>query len=459
MLELGFAAWFCASLVQAGTALNPTNRVRLEGTSFRDDSGPFLALGASYFQALHHAKYDRPRLESNLALLATNGFNYVRVLGMVSWEGLEMAPVAFTNRAGRAVAAWPDYWRQFDDLLESAGRHGLRVELTVFADAQYVVPGRAERLAHLDAVLAHLAGREGLVLCVEVANEAWQNGFPGTQGVADLRAFARYLADRTSVPVAISSPPDTSDQGIIELYRDSAADLATVHFSRDTRTAEGGWLPVRDCFRAAHLPGVPPVCSNEPIGPGASVAAESDPVKLCAAAAFAYLANLPAYVFHSRAGIYGYSQCCPPGGVALRFEDTPGISAFRFLGQLLPPDLAGWQRHDGLEAAAPFTVFCAGQTNRYWTEVPGATDGCHRNIGAVNGADWVGLATGILKDGLTLQARRAVRFTVFNPLTGQEVNRFVMKAGGRCRLLPGPGVYLFKGRFEDVPSTVRDTVK
>jgi hypothetical protein len=38
------------------------------------------------------------------------------------------------------------------------------------------------------------------VILLEVANEAWQNGFPGAQGIADLREFGKYLADRTSIP-------------------------------------------------------------------------------------------------------------------------------------------------------------------------------------------------------------------------------------------------------------------
>ncbi len=257
-----------------------TNLVRLNGNSFCDQGGPFLGLGASYFQALRRARYDRARLHSDLAFLASRGFNYVRILSMVSWEGLEIAPVTFTNRAGQVVQGWPDYWQQFRDLLDVAAQHGLRVEVTIFAGAQHVMPAKSTRQAHLDGILANIAGREHQILHLEVANEAWQNGFPGPQGVADLRAFTQYLTDRTAVPVAITSPADTSDQGIISLYRGSAADLATVHFSRNSRTAEGGWLPVRAAYRAAHLPGVPPVSSNEPIGPGSSVSSENDPVKL-----------------------------------------------------------------------------------------------------------------------------------------------------------------------------------
>jgi hypothetical protein len=306
-----------------------TGLVRLQGRSFWDDAGPFLGLGASYFQALRHAKYDRQRLNDNLALLASKGFNYVRILSMVSWD-------------------------------------------------------------------------------------------------------------------------DTSNQGIISLYRGSAADLATVHFSRDIRTAEGGWLPVRDPYRAGNLPGVPPVSSNEPIGPGSSVNPESDPLKLCSAAVFAYLANLPAYVYHSRAGVYGYVRCCPPAGGEDRFENTAGINVYRFIREILPRDLASWVCHDGLEPSAPLTVFCNNQPNRYWPEASQPADGCVRNIGSAKGSQFVCFPMGILGGGVTLQARRPVRFQVFNPLTGAVVSNQTLNAGDRFTLPQGPGAYICKGRMLDV---------
>ncbi|MHB8970124.1 MAG: glycoside hydrolase family 5 protein [Pirellulaceae bacterium] len=432
---------------------SPPNLVRIKGKSFEDDNGPFLGLGVSYFQALRHAKYDRERLKSNLALFAAQGFNYVRILSMVSWDELEIAPVTFTNRAGRVVPAWPDYWEQFRSLLDLAAEHGLRVEVTIFADAQYVMPAQATRQSHLDGILTNIAGRESHILHLEVANEAWQNGFPDTQGVTDLREFTQHLADRTSVPVAITSNADTSDQGIISLYRGSAADLATVHFNRDTGSEEGGWLPVRDSYRAGNLPDVPPVSSNEPIGPGSSVSSESDPVKLCAAAVFAYLSNLPTYVYHSRAGVYGYVRCCPPVGGDERFENSAGIHAYQFLRQILPPDLASWVRNDGIEPSAPLTVFCNDQPNRYWPDVRRPTDGCDRNIGSVKGSEFVCFPMGILGRGVTLQARRAVRFQVFHPLTGEVVSHLTLNAGERFTLPQGPGAYICKGTFlsEDPP--------
>src|SRR6185295_15454736 len=159
----------------ATPSASKANVVQINGHSFRDNDGPFLGLGVSYFQALRHAKYDRARLNTDLALLASKGFNYVRVLSMVNWDGLEIAPVSFVNSAGHAVTGWPDYAQQFRDLLDIIGDHGLRAEVTIFADAQYVMPAKATRQAHLDTILAGIAGRERKVIHLEVANEAWQN--------------------------------------------------------------------------------------------------------------------------------------------------------------------------------------------------------------------------------------------------------------------------------------------
>lgn len=425
-----------------------TGRVSLQGRVLHDDSGPFLGLGVTYFQALRHAKFERTRLEKNLALLARQGFNYIRVLSMVSWDELEIAPVSFTNRQRRRVEGWPDYWNHFRDLLDIAAKHQLRVEVTIFADAQIVMPSRSDRQAHLDQLLKHIVGRETQVLFLEVANEAWQNGFPGQDGVRDLRLAAQYLAERTDVLVAITSNDDISEQGISALYRGSAADLATVHFTRDTRTSEGGWLPVRDVYRAGNLSGVPPVISNEPIGPGSSVAEERDPIKLCSAAVVAYLANLPAYVYHTRAGVYGYERCCPPDGAEETFESMPGVDAFRHLGRLLPADLPNWERNDGLESSAPLTAFCQDVPNRYWTETPTATDGCHRNFGARTGDEFICYPMGIRQDGVWLQARVPLRMKVFDPLSGQSVLETRLRVGERLHLPVGPGAYVCRGTLD-----------
>lgn len=422
-------------------------RVRVVGHSLVDGGGPFLGLGASYFTALWRCKHDPPRLESDLEFLSRQGFNSYRMLSMVgwyaAWEGREIAPVAFTARDGRRVAAWTDYWRQFAKLVDLAyDRYGLRTQITVFADAQ-LMPDKGDRIEHLRRLIAEVvAGREHKILLIEVANEAWQNGFPGDEGVADLREFARYLGERTEVPIAITSNHDWpelgSSKGFEQVYAGGVADLATWHFSRDRRTDEG-WKPVYDCWDFGDRPGLPPVVSNEPIGPGSSVSAENDPVRLVAAAAFAYAAKLPAYIFHSEAGVFGKS----------RFEETPGIDRFGAVLRLLPNDLPAWERNDSKQPEAPFTVFAGGSSDRYRPEVKSARDGCVRNVGSRKGDRFVCVPIGIGPDGLMLQARHALAFTAYDPLTGKEVTAAALAAGERVTLPPGPGALLLIGGVSD----------
>ncbi len=448
LVSVGYAGSSPAGVARNDrTSAAGTNLVRLEGKCFRDAAGPFLGLGASYFQALRDAKYDHARLNQNLVFLASKGFNYVRILSMVSWDGLEIAPVTFTNRSRRVVRAWPDYWERLRELLILAGGHGLRVQITIFADAQTVMPSRAARQEQLERLLASITGLEDHVMLLEVANEGWQNGFPGPDGTAELREYASYLATRTPLLIAITSSEDTSDRGIIRLYKGSGASLATVHFSRDTRSREGGWFPVRDAYRAGNLSGVPPVISNEPIGPGSSVGSENDSVKLCAAAVFGYLANLPGYVFHSRAGVYGFQQCCPPAGPRLDYENAPGIGAFQHVRELLPPDLPNWTRNNGTEPSSPFTVFCNSKADSYWPDVANATNGCVRNIGSAKGNAFVCLPMGIHVNGVKLEARRALHFEIADPITGVALSNLVLRGGESFTLARGPGAYVLKGEF------------
>lgn len=407
--------------------------VEIRGSSLIQNSGPFLGLGATYMSALRFCRDDRRRFLSDLAFLASQEFTYIRILSMVSWRGMEILP------------SWPDYDQQLRDLLDLTYRHGMRTEITIFADAQIGMPDKAARRAHLDRLLSIIrtpdpdnpAGREHKVMHLEVANEAWQNGFPGEQGIAELRAYGRYLAARTAIPVALSSASDTTDAGIAHMYGDSAADLATVHFSRDCRV-NGGWEPVYDSYRTG-LAGVPPMSSNEPIGPGSSVCSDTDPIRLVMGAAFAWTANLPAYVFHSQAGIQGIQ----------RFEQQPAVGSYVHLNDILPGDLASWIRNDGKEVGAPFTTYCSGQANKYWPEVAGATTGVVRHTGATKGDEFVTLPIGILGGGVELEARRPMLFQAYHPLTGASVVSRALDPGTRFMLGQGPRAYVIRGAFTD----------
>jgi hypothetical protein len=154
------------------------------------------------------------------------------------------------------------------------------------------------------------------------------------------------------------------------------------------------------------------------------------------AAAFAYTAKLPMYVFHSEAGVFGKT----------RFEDTPAIDQFRHLKDLLPADLPNWTRHDGKKPEAPFTVLAAGQPNRYWPEVPASRDGCVRNIGSRKGDRFICVPIGIRPGGLQLEAREELQFEVFDPLTGLSVQTAKMKPGERVILPARSGGLILKGQ-------------
>ncbi|MBN1816494.1 MAG: hypothetical protein JW828_03985 [Sedimentisphaerales bacterium] len=396
-----------------------TGPVRVVDHSLVDAGGPFLGLGVSYFTSLWRYRNDRPRWGSDMTFLSRQGFNYARILSMVgwysAWDGLEIAPIPFTSRQGKRVDAWPDYWQAMAGLVDASwDRFGMRTQITIFADAQ-LMPRRDDRIEHMRRMLSDVVkGREHKIILLEVANEAWQNGFPGDEGTADLREFTKYLAERTDVPVAITS----NHEGSFEtLYRDSAADIATWHFSRD-RSADNGWRPVIDCRRLAQVPGCPPISSNEPIGPGASVASESDPARLVLAAAYAYASRLPMYVFHSQAGVFGTT----------RFEDTPAIGNFRHIPHIFPGDLANWPTYDSTDPDSPL-----------------AAEGCVSMICSSKGKRIVCVPVGIRQEGLTLTPRASMQMRAVDLLTGKELRTFRIEPDSRITLPGGQGAVILLG--------------
>ena len=442
----GWSSWSAhGHIITVNTAYVPANRgvVTISGRSFYDSNAHFVGLGATYMRAMNNCKYDRDRFRSDCAYLASQGFDYIRILTMVGWDGKPIAPIGFTNYLGQWIDGWSDYWQQFRDCIDIAyDEFGLRTEVVAFADAQNVMPNEADRYTHMDNIVANVGGRDHKVIFIEIANEYYQNGLT----VDQLRAYGAYMNSRTGRLIALSAPCGDNN-ALISLYSGSAADIATEHFSRDIFTFEGGWLPVRDCWRVVGLSGVPACTSNEPVGPGSSVSTENDPIKLVSAACFAWTAGLPGYVYHTTAGVAGDK----------RFEDMAGSHDFKYLKSIMPAALASWTRNDGLEAASPFTVYCNGVANTYWTSNPGASTGCHRNIGARKDDEFLCYPQGILSGGVTLQAREQLNFTVYNPMTGAVVMGPITKnPGEQLTLSQGPGAYIIKGTRTLTPSCITD---
>jgi hypothetical protein len=254
-----------------------------------------------------------------------------------------------------------------------------------------------------------------------------------------MRTWCQYLTDRTNILTAISAEPTQTNAGLTQLYGGSTADIATQHYSRDLGP-ESGWFPVRDCWETEFASNVPPASSNEPVGPGSSVSSETDPIKLVMAAAFAWGANLPMYVYHTSAGVRR----------DVTFQSMAGVGDFIHLNEILPGEIASWIRNDGKEASAAFTTYSNGQANKWWPEVGGATSGVVRNTGKIKGGEFYTFPIGILSGGVELEARRPMSFQVYNPLTGAVVYNMTKSTGEHFTLAQGPRAYVIKGIFTDV---------
>ncbi len=436
--------WFGETITQQVVVECPerprrTGVVRVENKALVDDQGAFHALGTSLFWALWGYQNDRARLEQNLAYLADNGFDYIRVLGVVGdpngpdyWDGRE------------AVFAWPDYAEAIRGLTDLAyDSYGLRVQWTLIGDGQVSVPTEVERYALVDAFVAMAAdGRAHKVILFEIANEAWQNGFGGDDGIAQLRELSSYMKGATDVLVAASAPEGASCEDMLLVYEGDVADVATIHFDRNVSLVDGPWRPVRQPW------GLEGECNlgivgnnNEPIGPGSSVASEIDVERLVAGAIATYVANIPFYVFHTRAGIRGDDD----------IWNMAGASSFTHVKDLVPNDVTSWSRRNAYMNGHPFIVFAGDESGTLyaddmWPDFGGsASSGVVRMYGQIAGDRFFTFPMGI-KNFVELEARYGLDYEVRHPLTGELVQQGSLDQGAHLRL-EGAGAFVVTGTF------------
>lgn len=342
---------------QSATARKAAGPVRAEGRAVADAAGPFNALGATLFWGAWAYKFDRARLERNLTILSASGIDYVRVLGSVggaSWEDRQTDP------------RWPDYDAIIGGMTDLAyDRYGLRVQWTLFGGAPFT-PSGPSREALVDRFASLARGREHKIFAFEIANEAWQNGFAGPEGLAELRRLGARLNDKTNVLVALSSP---AGGAACATYAGSGVGAMTLHYERGFGR-EGPLQPLR---RPWSFPGaydrackgqLPPiVLNNEPIGPESSVRQDDSPSRIAAGYVMTFLAGNAGYVLHTGPGIRG-------GGAAdvasklrrhAHFDELPSFkpiaAALSAAQQYLPPGLANWTRYAPNAATAPIVGF------------------------------------------------------------------------------------------------------
>ncbi len=431
-----FGATAAANVVVSCEGGVPDGVPQLDGRALVDGDGPFLALGATMMWAAWAYKYDLPKLEANLQFLAEHDYDFIRALGVVGdpnnpdyWDGREIDP------------HWPDYADVIAGLTDLAyDKYGLRIEWTLIGDGQITVPSLAEREALVQTFLTMAAGREHKILHFEIANEAWQNGFGGEQGLADLRALSQSMKAQSPNLVAASAPPSPECADAQAIYAGDIADLATIHFDRDVSKVEGSWRPVRQPWEHQYCAGLPVGSNNEPIGPGSSVAEEQDPVRLVAGAITTYISGLPIYVFHSHAGVRGDDD----------LWNMAGADSFVHLHDLLPANLSDWAPKNAHWADAPFTVF-AGENGQLiadtmWVDLAAPESGVVRAYGAVQGPEFVVFPIGILGK-VTIAPRRPMSFEVIDPMTGAVLAAHDLEAEQQVEL-SGADALLLRGAYK-----------
>lgn len=351
------------TLWQGGDARQHVARrgmVRADRHAFVDDGGPFLAKGATLFWALWGYQHDRARLGRNLAALRAWGFDYVRVFGVVGAPGDGPGPVCGPGvshcdswRDRRLDPSTPAYAQDIAGFTDWAFKeYGLRVQWTIFGGIEFT-PTADSRRALVEKFGDMASGRAPAIFAFEVANESWQNGFPGEGGRAELRALARVLKSRSGNLVALSSPENGRCAGAQELYRDSVADLTTLHTGRAGPRDGENWTALREVWDLQSCAGVPALrSSNEPIGPEASVASLDDPVVLSAMALVTYGSGIGAFVLHTGPGVRGGGEADLALGRHRNLWELPtvariaeGLSAIT---TLMPGDFANWDKHDAL---------------------------------------------------------------------------------------------------------------
>jgi hypothetical protein len=431
--------WFggvASETVTVGCDDVPGGVPHLEGRALVDDQGPFLGLGATMMWAAWGYKHDRARLEANLQYLADHGFNYIRALGTVGdpngpdyWDDREIDP------------NWPDYPEVIAGLTDLAyDTYGLRMEWTLIGDGQFSVPTFESRQALVQTFLTMAAGREHKILHFEIANESWQNGFGGEQGLADLRALSQMMKDQSPNLVAASAPPSATCDESLAIYAGDVADIATMHFDRDIAKVDGAWRPVRQPWEHQLCAGLPVGSNNEPIGPGSSVAEDQDPQRLVAGAIATYVSGLPLHVYHTRAGIRGDDD----------IWNMAGADQFVHVHALLPGDLPAWDLKNAHWDDAPFTVY-AGENgglvpDTMWVDLGAPESGVVRAYGAVREPNFVVFPIGIL-GSVTVAPNRPMTFDVIHPLSGEVLATHDLEAGVMVEI-SGADALLLRGAFK-----------
>jgi hypothetical protein len=239
-----------------------TPAIHVEGSTFVDAKGRrWIWRGCTDF-LLFKRHLDREDITPLLNERAGVGATLVRVLGMCQ------------NIARFHPQEYPAYFDRLGPFVDLVARSGLYVELTVFADAQFIMSSSAEQHQHLARVVDILRGKANVF--VELVNEFSKNGVDPRQFTKPDGIQCSHGSGQTD-----EAPPQPP------------WDYITFHVRRDPPKA---WNDVNpDNVR---WPPGPPWISDEMMKAGVDV---SDPQRFYQAGVFAGLGN--GATFHSQEAV------------------------------------------------------------------------------------------------------------------------------------------------------------
>ncbi len=384
--------------------------VFLQGRAFADDTGAQIALGASYFSALHRERVDRAGLRANLRWLSTHGVTYVRILSMVGsqpfWAGRVIDPTR------------PGYFTTLVDLIADALAAGIRLQVVLFADADDMMPRQSDRLAWVDTMAAFLELHRPAVQFVEIANESDLNGVTN----ADLAELTRRWEAISTIPVAPSSVGGSNDPetALEHLYatEDLCADLLTPHFQRGAR--EDGYRHWRQPWEVHDYDGTCTTVyvNNEP-------QRDTNAGRIAVGMANTLIAGGAGFTWHTDAGVRGRRDFAEePNGTAV-------LAALTFVRDTLPATTANGEYCNHHHDCHPYEDF-----DQIWPET-GGTGVVRAYSNRVGGVTSVAL-TG-LKGQYAMVAKWDMTIEVLSLCTQRRTATVMLDAGDFRAFLPTGG--------------------
>jgi hypothetical protein len=403
-------------------------RLKLVGAVTLHDKGREFQIGASFFAALWALKNDKDRLVKNLEFLSKNNINYIRALGCVG-------PISWTDRT--IDPSWSDYDELVGNLTDLTGSYGMRVQWTIIGD-EGLVNSQSARRDLVNRFVQISKGREDKIAFWEVINEYYLKSL----SKSEIRELAKILKRETGILTSLSSYNIVEND---DLYKDSDADLLSIHLDRNTSGLGNEWRPVRQAWEVQFIEHSPRAwISNEPIGPQSSIASETDPLRIAMSAALVQLCGGAAYTLHTGAGIRFGGIEDKRIGRAENFWEVPNIQAIldglNSVKSLLHPDLANWRRHNS-NSRFPDYPFDTELLQPYLED----ETFLRAFVGSTN-TDFIQLPIRV-RGNVPFKAKRNMSLEIFDPLTAEKLDSKVLNVG-ETFILPGSSLaYVIKGKY------------